>query len=356
MEIDELGELKDCLIPNIQLGRVIGHGAYGSIMEAKWEGSVVAVKEIRSIFKEVGEEQFQVLQEKFATECKRSSQFRHPNIVRFLGVYLPPGTRVPSLVMERLHCSLTDLLGQNHTIPLELKLSILHQIVLGVRYLHSRSPAIIHRDLSSNNILVSKGMEAKIADLGTVRFLPDPTTRTPMSLAPGTKDFMPPEALNAASNQLLRYKQDIDIFSFGCVMLHVFSHEWPTPSENVLIDATSRTLTARSEVERRAKYLGKVPKPIEDVAVPLIVSCLENLPDDRPNAEEVCDQLETLIVNSKHTSTLPEDMLQNYLLLNKLQNEVTEKTTEIENLQKKLSKLELQSQVSSTTTSQVRKF
>ena len=353
MEIDELGALKDCLIPNIQLGKVIGHGAYGNIMEAKWEGSVVAVKEIHSIFKEVDEEQFQALKVKFVNECKRSSQFRHPNIVRFLGVYLPPGTRVPSLVMERLQCSLTELLGKNPTIPLELKLSTLHQIVLGLRYLHSRTPPIIHRDLSSNNILISKGMEAKIADLGTVRFL-DPNTRTPMSLAPGTKDFMPPEALNAASNQLLRYKQDIDIFSFGCVMLHVFSHEWPTPSENVLIDATSRTLTARSEVERRAKYLGKVPKQIEDVAVPLIVSCLENFSDDRPNAEEVCDQLETLIVNSKHTSTLPEDMLQNYLLLNKLQNEVTEKTAEIENLQKKLSELELQSRVLNTTTSQVR--
>ena len=252
--------------------------------------------------------------------------------------------------MERLHCSLTDLLEQNPTIPLELKLSILHQIVLGLRYLHSRSPPIIHRDLSSNNILVSKGMEAKIADLGTVRFL-DPNKHTPMSLAPGTKDFMPPEALNVMFNQQLRYKQDIDIFSFGCVMFHVFSHEWPAPSENVLVDATSRTLTARSEVERRAKYLGQVPKPVEDVAVPLIVSCLENLPDDRPNAEEVCDQLETLVINGKHTSTLPEDMLQNYLLIDKLQNGISQKTSEIENLQNNLSKL--QSQVFSTTSSQV---
>jgi len=58
------------------------------IAEAKWEGSVVAVKEIHSIFKDIGEEQFQALKEKFLTECKRSSQFRHPNIVRFLGVHL----------------------------------------------------------------------------------------------------------------------------------------------------------------------------------------------------------------------------------------------------------------------------
>jgi len=86
--------------------------------------------------------------------------------------------------------------------------------------------------------------------------------------------------------------------------------------------------------------------------VPLIVSCLENIPDDRPAAEEVCDQLETLVVNSKCISTLPEHTLQKHLLLNKLQNEVTEKAAEIGNLQRQIS--HLQSRVSNTSASKVR--
>lgn len=338
---DELGSLKDCLIHNVQMEKIIGHGAYGTIAEAKWEGSIVAIKEIHSIFNEVSEEQFQALKSKFLNECKRSSQLRHPNIVRFLGIYLPPGARVPSLVMERLHCNLTKLLEQNPIIPLEIKLSILHQTLLGLRYLHTRAPPIIHRDLSSNNILVSKGMEAKIADFGTIKIL-EPNRQTPMSLAPGTKDFMPPEAVG---HQPIRYKQEIDIFSFGCVMLHTFSHAWPTPSQSVVADSASHVLAARSEIQRRAKYLEKIPKEVEDIVVPLIASCLEYFPNDRPSAEQAYNQLETLIVNREHQ--FPDNMLHKHLLLKELQDKVSQSSTEVNDLQTQLAQSQLASKTSS---------
>jgi len=96
---------------------------------------------------------------------------RHPNIVRFLGIYHAPDARVPSLVMERLHCSLNSLLENNSVVPLGTKLSIINDVALGLRYLHTRNPPIIHRDLSSNNVLLSKGMEGKIGDLGTARLV-----------------------------------------------------------------------------------------------------------------------------------------------------------------------------------------
>ena len=168
---NELGFLNDYLIHNIQIGERIDGGAYGRIMEGKWEGTVVAVKEIHNIFNDISEGQFQALKIRFLNECKQSSRLHHPNIVRFLGIYYPAGARVPSLVMERLHCNLTNFLKQNPVVSLEIKLSILHQISLGIRYLHTRTKPIIHRDLSSNNILISRNMEAKITDFGTYRIL-----------------------------------------------------------------------------------------------------------------------------------------------------------------------------------------
>ena len=162
--------LRHFVIDNIQLGQQIGRGANGRILEAKWEGIVVAVKEIHSIFiNEVSEAEFQSFRRSFVRECEQSSQLRHPNVVRFLGIYHPPGVRVPSLVMERLHCSLTSLLEQNTTIATATKMSIINDIALGIRFLHSRNPPIIHRDLSSNNVLLSKGMEGKVGDLGTAQ-------------------------------------------------------------------------------------------------------------------------------------------------------------------------------------------
>ena len=318
--------LRSCIITDIQLGRVIGGGAHGRILEAKWEGSVVAVKQIHTILEEVSAQEFAIVRNKFLMECDRSNRLRHSNIVRFFGIYFPPGARLPNLVMERLHCSLNDLLERNPVIHLDIKTSILHQIGLGLRYLHTRVPPIIHRDLSSKNILISKGMEAKIADLGTIRLL-DPNRNSPMTIAPGTQDFMPPEVL--VNDPEIKYGKELDVFSFGCIMLHTFSQQWPTPSQHVITDPVERKLIARSEIERRAQYLDKVDKVVEDVMVPLIVSCLENLPFDRPTIMEVCDQLETLVVNREQS--IPDNLLQAQLMLQEAQNEVERQTSELHN-------------------------
>ena len=155
--------LRDFVIDNITIGSQIGRGANGRILEAKWEGIVVAVKEIHSIFmNEVSDLEFQSFKRSFLRECEQSSRLRHPNIVRFFGIYHPPGARVPSLVMERLHCSLTSLLENNPVVPIGTKIWIIKDVALGLRYLHTRNPPIIHRDLSSNNVLLSKGMEGKL--------------------------------------------------------------------------------------------------------------------------------------------------------------------------------------------------
>ena len=336
----ELGFLTDYLIENVQVGKVIGRGAYGRIMEAKWEGTVVAIKEIHDIFNDASEEQFQALKIKFLDECKQTSRLRHPNIVSFLGIYFPAEAIVPSLVMELLHCNLTKLLEQDPVISLGVKLSILHQISLGLRYLHTRSPPVIHRDLSSNNILISQGMEAKITDFGTVRIL-EPNQQTPMSLAPGTYIFMPPEALIHVPHQPVEYREEIDTFSFGCVMLHIFSHAWPSPSLSNLVDPVTHKLIPQSEIQRRDKYLKEVPNEVEGVIVPLISRCLENHPGSRPSAEEVCKQLEPLVINRKHQSAEnkgPQSTEISDLQMQLLQSQtkVAQKCAEIDNLQMQL--------------------
>ena len=93
--------LQNVLIGNIKIGNQIGTGASGRIREAKWEGIVVAVKEIHSAFmNEVSDLEFQSFKKSFLRECEQTSRLRHPNIVRFFGIYHSPGARAPSLVME----------------------------------------------------------------------------------------------------------------------------------------------------------------------------------------------------------------------------------------------------------------
>ena len=307
--------LRDCVIDNIGIGKQIGRGANGKILEAKWEGIVVAVKEIHSIFmNEVSDREFQSFKRSFLRECEQSSRLRHPNIVRFLGIYHPPGARVPSLVMERLHCSLTSLLEDNPVVPIGTKHSIIKDVALGLRYLHTRNPPIIHRDLSSNNVLLSKGMEGKIGDLGTARLV-DPRRQSSMTKAPGTVDFMSPEAL---ADIHIHYGKELDVFSFGCVMLHTLAHQWPTPSQAVIINPDTGLPIGRTEVGRRSQYFEEIDRSTSNVLIPLIESCLSNLPKNRPSIVRVCDQLEGQLVDRESVST-------NELTVSALQQEVQQR-------------------------------
>ena len=318
---DDFAALRDFVIDNIRIGNQIGRGANGRILEAKWEGTVVAVKEIHSIFmNQVGDLEFQSFKRSFLRECEQSSRLRHPNIVRFFGIYHPPGARVPSLVMERLHCSLTSLLENNPVVPIGTKISIIKDVALGLRYLHTRNPPIIHRDLSSNNVLLSKGMEGKIGDLGTARLV-DPRRQSRMTKAPGTVDFMPPEALEDVTN--IRYGKKLDVFSFGCVMLHTLSHQWPTPSQAVIINPETGLVTGgRTEAERRSQYFERIDRSRSDVLIPLIESCLSNLPKNRPSIVRVCDQLKGQLVDRERTSS-------NELTVSPLQQEIQQKDAEL---------------------------
>ena len=73
------------------------------------------------------------------------------------------------MVMEKMQESVTSLVDKHDNIPLLVKLSILHDVSLGLRYLHGHNPPIVHRDLSPNNILVNRHLEAKITDLGVAK-------------------------------------------------------------------------------------------------------------------------------------------------------------------------------------------
>ena len=164
-------------------------------------------------------------------------------------------------------------------------------------------------------------MEGKIGDLGTARLI-DPRRQSRMTKAPATVDFMPPEALEDVTN--IHYGKELDVFSFGCVMLHTLSHKWPTPSQATIINPETGLATGgRTEVERRGKYFERIDRSRSGVLIPLIESCLSNLPKNRPSIVRVCDQLEGQLVDRECTLNIE-------LTVSVLQQEIQQKDAEIQ--------------------------
>ena len=248
--------LEDVILQNKELG----NGAYGRVFIAKYLGLPCAAKEIHALLLNgVSAEEKKAIKDGFIRECYQSSTIRHPNIVQFLGVYYTERSDLLIMVMELMDTGLTSFIANNQSkIAVETKLSILHDVSLGLNYLHGRHPAIIHRDLSSNNVLLSKGhLVAKISDLGMAKMIraDSKQTKSRLTTAPGTPHFMPPEALDE-ENPI--YGTPVDVFSFAGVALHLFSEEWPTPSAQKKRDPNTKKLVALSEAQRRQQYLDKI--------------------------------------------------------------------------------------------------
>ena len=204
-------------------------------------------------------------------------------IVTSLGVYYPAMDqyRLPVMVMEKMQHSLRGLVENYDSIPLNVKLSILDEVCLGLRYLHSRNPPIVHRDLTPNNILLSYRLEAKITDLGVAKVVRSDNQKT-MTKLPGTPDFMPPEALSIRPV----YGPSLDVFSYGGVILNVTTQQWPQPSDAAEFNPDTGRRELVSEVKRRQCYLDKMTGGAADLK-PLVISCLDDNAKSRPPLTQV---------------------------------------------------------------------
>ena len=259
--------------------RELGHGSYATVLELEYMGLKCAGKKIHNELLRQGVITYGL--HRFIEECHLLSQVRHPNIVQFLGVYFQQGVRAPILVMEFLPTNLTSCIEQYGILPKEISYSILHDVALGLCYLHSQTPPIIHRDLSSNNVLLTPNMTAKISDLGVARILDlTPLQVSRMTETPGTPHFMPPEVM--IPNPI--YNVSVDIFSYGIMLIHVFSGRWPEPQVGPnKIEAGK--LVPVSEAERREVFLQAIRN--DHSPMDLILKCISNDPHQRPLVREL---------------------------------------------------------------------
>jgi len=135
----------------------LGRGTYGSIYAVKYCGTICGAKEIRSSLVEgMGEVEIQQMLRLFMIECHQCSALRHPNVIQFLGIYYPSASagsvqgrmQLPVIVTEMMADSLISLVDKCEKIPVHLKFSIVHDVSLGLCYLHNHDPPIVHRNLS----------------------------------------------------------------------------------------------------------------------------------------------------------------------------------------------------------------
>uniref|UniRef100_A0A1X7UAN3 Protein kinase domain-containing protein n=1 Tax=Amphimedon queenslandica TaxID=400682 RepID=A0A1X7UAN3_AMPQE len=218
--------------PHEETMNELGRGAYGVVTEVIVSGTTCAAKKLHNIIVQ------DYTLSRFSDEVLLHSHQRHPNIVQLIGVYYPPRSQLPMLVMEYLPLSLTQCL-EREELPLQMKYSILLDVAKGLCYLHGKRPPIVHRDLTANNVLLTSSYSAKISDLGVSR-LADTFKKHHLTTVPGNAMVMSPEALN--HNPV--YDHKLDVFSYGCLILHVLTGQLPQPTDQFVPERRRRDSTS----------------------------------------------------------------------------------------------------------------
>ncbi|KAF4657561.1 protein kinase kinase kinase, partial [Perkinsus chesapeaki] len=173
-----------------------GSGVTAEVFYGLWNGTAVAVKQIR-----LGGKRTDKLIRAFKRELSIMVKCRHPNLVLFMGA----ATKEEPIRVVCEFCeggTLFDLLHNRDDVKLswKQKLKMLIDIGKGITYLHACKPPIVHRDLKSLNLLLAERVDdeydtpiMKIADFGMAKIKDD--SNQDMTANAGTYHWMAPEVL-----------------------------------------------------------------------------------------------------------------------------------------------------------------
>ena len=304
-----------------ETGRVLGTGAYGQVIELEVNHLQCAGKQLE--FSRCSPNDLESVLIKFADECIRLSTLRHPNIMQLLGLVIQ-GEMSVVMVTELLPLNLTSCLS-SYRLSDYLKKSILTDVALGLLYIHDNN--IIHRDLTTNNVLLTSGLQAKISDFGMARALPDNYDET-MTAIPGTQHYMPPEATTANLEGKVIYTNKLDIFSYGHLMVHTTLQKWllPLPPKVRIDPCNPNQPVLVSEIERRAEFLKEMGETHHLRG--LVLKCLQDDSTKRPTANEIIVELANVsVATPSYTNAI--EMLNR---ITELEREVKSKNEEIAKL------------------------
>ncbi|XP_034706259.1 probable leucine-rich repeat receptor-like protein kinase At1g35710 isoform X2 [Vitis riparia] len=262
----------------------IGVGGYGSVYRAQLpSGKVVAVKKLHR--SEIDEPAYL---RSFKNEVQMLKEIRHRNIVKLHGYCLH--NRCMFLIymyMERgsLYCMLS-----NEVEAVELdwvkRVNIVKNMAHALSYMHhDRTPPIIHRDVSSNNILLDSKLEGFVSDFGTARLLdPDSSNQT---LVVGTYGYIAPEL---AYTMVVTEK--CDVYSFGVVALETMIGKHPGELITSLSSSLCQDIMLRDVLDSRLPLPEDLQVAKDVVFVILLaLKCIHSNPQSRPTMQQVSYKL-----------------------------------------------------------------
>ncbi|XP_060673040.1 MDIS1-interacting receptor like kinase 2-like isoform X2 [Ziziphus jujuba] len=263
----------------------IGTGGYGSVYRAQLpNGKVVALKKLHT-----SEAEEPALRMSFETEVKTLTELKHRNIVRLYGFCLHK--RCMFLIYQYMERGSLFCVLNNDVEAMELdwkkRVNIIKGIVNALCYLHNDcTPPIVHRDVTTNNVLLNSELEAVVADFGTAKLL-DPNSTTQTTILAGTYGYIAPEL-----TYTIAVTVKCDVYSFGVVTLETLMGKHPKEILSSLSSSSTQNLKLIEILDQRLAP-PRSRLAVHNVALvdSIAFACLNADPKLRPTMDSVSKQI-----------------------------------------------------------------
>ncbi|CAG8627544.1 kinase-like protein [Rhizophagus irregularis] len=259
---------------DLEIGRKIGSGGFKDCYEGKYKEQSVAIGELRVVnFSESDLKETK-------HEINVLKQLRHENIIQFIGI----STNTKQLFIITEFCENGDLFDYMRKVPrppFTQQIMFMHDIALGITYLHTRRPSIIHRDLKSMNILISSNLRAKINDFGLARIRPK--ANASMHTQCGTPNWQAPEFWTPNPS----YTEKVDVYAAALIFWEILTwgeagYPYHNYNEHQLYEAV-RDRNVRPSLIELKNYPTTLLLLIQDM--------WQKLPSARPSMAQVVESL-----------------------------------------------------------------
>lgn len=246
-----------------RLGSVLGQGGMAVVYRAEdlTLGRTVAVKVLRE---QLGTEP--EFLERFGREARAAARLNHPNIIAVYDVGQDAASNY--IVMEVVEgTDLRDLIRDEGALSPERVVDLGCQIAAALEYAHRSG--LIHRDIKSQNVLVTPSGKVKVADFGIAVALGERSI-TEAGMVIGSVHYMPPEQAEGRPTTPAS-----DVYSLGVVLFEIATGRLPFTAESPIA-------VARLQLEARPPSPQSINPDVPPALARVILACLEKDQARRP--------------------------------------------------------------------------
>ena len=303
---EKVDRVEDHIKKRFTLQKKVGQGAYGVVFKAidKKTKELIALKKLFGAFQDDVDSQRTFREVMLLQELNG-----HDNIIRLLNVIKAENDLDLYLVFDYMEADLFNVIRANILQDIHKKF-IIYQTLKALKFIHSAD--IIHRDLKPSNIFINSDCHVKLGDFGLARTLDNnPKFDGVVTDYVATRWYRAPEMILAAQ----KYGKPIDMWSVGCILyeLLVGTPLLPGKSTKDMIrmmfgvtgfpdrkEYNEVKKECRIQIEYDDLLQEKIKKKKnilqmisgythDDVAIDLLLKCLQFNPKKRLTAEEALE-------------------------------------------------------------------